>query len=243
MIDHKPFLLDANVFDWIIVNSFLVIYALAYLWSTFTKRDQWLSQIATSNILIAMFLILVMIAANNPLSYANIHIAAPSYEKTLSSKPAAHPQATYDLSKAKLFWLPETAQIAMPMAVLGYRDNHPIYACRTKLKGVYYAGELYQGRCHVIVNALPKIIKNYNYLAGPGAIIWRQSGLHINTGKSFFVRTNNKTPYVYFCRTIYNNKIYVGTIKENDFRCRILAGNTQVDVDFNQVLRTMGASL
>lgn len=219
----------------ILINAtLLLIYSICYAFIVLCRQKPWLKSIGKANVILALIVISVVLITNN-YAFKNApfnpgKIRAPAYhQNTAQQIKKSHKQ--YNLLKKRLadakFAWNKNVKNAL---VLGYNRNSALKLCRQKTKRHYYSGIIKKGTCQSIKDKDIISTSNFTVLTGPAKRlswkVWLNYYNYTPNTKDFPVVVGFDGQHSNFvCRTVFNNRIYVGIYSYNDSRCYFVADN------------------
>ena len=138
------------------------------------------------------------------------------------------------LNETTLTWLNKSDK--SKALSFGRRNGKKLYLCQTNFKGSIIVGELQEGEmCYIIFNNQTKAISNYKLLGGKPDILWAANEFSktYKLIKGSFMKGERTSSAI--CRTIYQNKIYLGLASEF-WRCQISVNKRRVEARGLQLL-------
>jgi hypothetical protein len=237
---------------WVSENNFIEYIAFSLLWLYFafysfgkliTNDDFFSNLLPKVNLLLAGILIISTWGLINPISSFIL-----SLEK-VEGLPYIPQQASLKkpetaLSGTKLKWTSNQEE-SKPL-VLGSRNGKNLYACQAHIAKSIVGGESPdKNSCRVNFEGREFLFKHFKLLEGHSPILWTASNY---TKEYRLVRsTFLQDPVRAFalCRTIYQNKIYLGHSKPGYWRCQIIVNDEPVSAQGLQLLyvKTKDATL
>ncbi len=237
---------------------FLIVYPVAYAIAVlYRKNKKTFSLLPRLNISIAIAFILVTLGLSIVVQFS----PAVRYKKNLTPAPQLTPtpqisptlisalqgqletdmqNAAKALEAAGITWT-NSSQLNSPI-VLGYRGKDPLYACKIEYDHKWVLGELFHNKCSVVTTNTVKQSSTFQVLTGQTKNIgWDPAYSHpassILLGGDIIIDKERKQVYLsrdYICRTIYNNRIYIGrwtvSNKPEANGCFIVVDNISINI-------------
>jgi hypothetical protein len=243
-------------------SLFLIVYPVAYAIAVlYSKNKKTFSLLPRFNISIAIAFILVTLGLSIIVQFSPTVKDKKSLTPApqLTSTPQISPtlirfqqgqletdtqNAAKALEAAGITWT-NSSQLNSAI-VLGYRGKDPLYACKIESGRKWVLGELFHNKCSIVITNTVKQSGTFQVLTGQTKKIgWDPAYSHpassILLGGEVIIDKEHKEVYSsrdYICRTIYNNRIYIGRWTESNKSdangCFIVVDNTSINIPTNR---------
>ncbi len=238
LLFHKQTTLTAfNVVSFI-AGALFLIYSFFYTFSSLNLIYQRSKLFENTNIVLALIITLIVLIIQNPFTRSSAFFSNLS-DSSVYPVYAETPQVyKSDISKANLTW----SKNIKSNLILGYRDNSPIYACRASItyeqKAATIPGEINSlGECIFILEKKILNTKNYTVINGKDKNISWQQFYNYGDSKLFPINFgSDDQKQLNICRGIYANKIYLGQMRQYEYRCQIVYENSIQELRTFEVL-------
>ncbi len=236
--------LNSYNFNFLISAALLLLYSITYAFCAIRRRHAWTSCLSKSNIVLAVFVIIVNLIINNYFfTHADINPGkkAPFYNKpirmTKQDIKKQYVNLSKKLAKDSFVW----KQSKKGGVTLAIQNNKAFSVCRTKINKQFLPGILIQQKCTVLSNNGLVSAINYETLSGKASKLvwmrWFNRYYLVNPTSAIPVAINIKDKNISFiCRTIYKNRLYLGISSLKDRSCRIVVNNKIVKTNALQYL-------
>ena len=213
----KPILSPTRV-DLLLLILLTGGYAGVYLYGIRKSAASWLDSLKEGNFVLSWLMMITSLLFILPFYGQWLpHIARSKQDieaKQIQKQEHLRKISLYQhqFRSAKLSWSPlDTTNTA---TVLGYRFNKPLYACRSRQNKQWQLGVVIDHQCHYVTNNTIHHSEQFTTLSGPLTHIkWtNQNNVYLAPQNKLVRADAAAKKQTSICRTIWNNRIYIGKI-------------------------------